>query len=204
LAFCLNLRSRRRWRSLRAPKSVLPPLALLTDTERLADPVPILGRLPTGSLVILRHYDSPERATLGARLARLCREKRLRLLVAGDFALAVTLAAGLHLPEGLVGRAPARIRLWHRRRRGWLTAAAHGRLALAGAARLRADAALLAPVFPTRSHPGRPGLGCPAFRRLVRGAGLPVYAMGGVTVLTVLRLFGSGAIGVATVGELGS
>ena len=123
--------------------------------------------------------------------------------MAGDFTLAVKLAAGLHLPEGLLRQASARIRLWHRRGNRLLTAAAHGRPALVGAAHLWADAALLAPVFPTRSHPGRPGLGCLAFRRLVRGARLPVYAMGGVNALTLPRLFGSGAIGVATVGGLG-
>lgn len=194
LAIHLNLATRR---------AGFPALALLTDTRRLPDPLPVIARLPPGSWVVLRHYDSPERLALGRQLAQACRQKRLRLLVAGDFPLAMELGAGLHLPEALAARASARIRLWHKKPGRPLTVAAHGRQALVRAARLAADAALLAPVFPTLSHPGQPSLGTLAFRRLVRGARLPVYALGGVTVATIGRLRGSGTVGIATVGGLG-
>lgn len=180
----------------------LPPLALLTDHTRLADPLAAAAALPAGSLVVFRHYDMPGRAALAAHLARLCRARRLVLLVAADLDLAVRLGAGVHLPEGLAVAASPRLRLWHRRRGRCLTAAAHGRLALCRAAGLGADAALLSPVFPTASHPGAKSLGPLAFRRLARGAALPVYALGGVTGRTIGRLAASGAAGVATVGGL--
>ena len=60
-------------------------------------------------------------------------------------------------------------------------ATAHGVGELALAARLGADAALLSPVFPTRSHPGALVLGPVRFRLLTRQAGLPVIALGGMS-----------------------
>jgi thiamine-phosphate pyrophosphorylase len=177
-------------------------LVLMTDADRRPDPLPLAARLPAGSWVVLRHYGRPGRAELAARLARLCRARRLTLLVAGDFALARALSAGLHLPEAMAAGPAARLRLWHRRRRRPLTVAAHGRRALVRAAALGADAALLAPLFATASHPGRAALGLLAFRRLATVAKVPVYALGGVTGRTILALRGSAAAGVATVGGI--
>lgn len=194
-----------RTQSLQSPRrrSGLPPLALLSDERRLPDPTPLLPLLPRGSLVILRHYAAPDRDAMARRLARACRVRGLRLLVAGDVGLACRMGLGLHLPEGMARTPPALVGLWRRRGGGPLTVAAHDRRALAQARRLKADAALLSPVFPTASHPGASGLGPLAFRILVRRAGLPVYALGGVTTKRIGRLRGSGAVGVATVGGLG-
>ncbi len=153
---------------------------LLSDPQRLPDPAPLLGRLPPGAAVIFRAYGNAERAQQAARLALLCRARRLRLLVADDFALAVRLNAGLHLPEYRGRTVLCRVRLWHRHRGALLTMAAHGRAALGRAAGLGCDAALLSPVFATASHPGAPGLGLLRLRALLKGARLPVYALGGV------------------------
>jgi thiamine-phosphate pyrophosphorylase len=176
--------------------------ALMTDRDRLADPRPLLDRLAPGMLVVLRHYGAPDRVALAEALARACRVRRLTLLIAGDFDLAVRLGAGLHLPEWRVRAAGPRIRLWHRRTRRQLTAAAHSRMALRRAAALGADLAFLSPVFATPSHAEARPLGTLGFRFLVRGAALPVWALGGVTTRTIGRFNGSGAAGVATVGGL--
>src|SRR5206468_2169139 len=103
----------------------LPPLLLLTDARRLTDPLPAAARLPRGAGVVLRHYGEPGRAALAARLARLARARGLKLIVAGDLALARAVGAhGLHLPE----RAP---RPPGARPRGFLlTVAAHSLPAL--------------------------------------------------------------------------
>lgn len=200
LAGHLKLRGARGCEKSRGARGCdLPPLALLTDSARLADPVPALLRLPVGSLVVFRHYQAADRSFLAFKLARLCRERRLALLVAGDFSLAVRLGAGVHLAEGLARLAQPRLRLWHRRRRRLLTAAAHGRVALQRARAIGADAAFLGSVFPSESHPDGRCLGSLIFRRLTRRAGLPVYALGGVRSSTVGRLRGCGAAGVATV-----
>jgi len=188
--------------NLPARTTGLPALVLVTDEIRLADPLPVLAQLPVGSWVILRHYAADNRAALARSLARACRARRLVLLVAGDLDLAVAVGAGLHLPEGMARESLARIRLWRRRRLAPLTCAAHSRPALRRAAMIGATAALLSPVFPTLSHPGAKVLGSLAFRRLVRSAGVAVYALGGVNAATIGRLTGSGAAGIACVGGL--
>jgi thiamine-phosphate pyrophosphorylase len=175
--------------------------ALLTDDKRMPDPLPLLPLLPPGSLVVLRHYDAPDRAALARALARACRARRLIFVVAGDFDLALAIGAGLHLPEHRVRAVAPRIRLWHRRGKP-LSAAAHGRGALVRAATIGVDFAVLSPVFPTASHPGAAALGRLRFRSLARGARVPVWALGGVTVETMRRLRDGGASGVATVGNL--
>ena len=184
--------------------SGLPGRFLVTDAARRPDPLPAAARLAAGQGVVLRHYGRPERAALAKRLAALAARRKLVLLVADDWRLAAALGAGLHLPEGMLrsGRlAPALG--WARRRRRLVTAACHSRAALAAAARLGVDAALLSPVFATASHPGAPALGPLRFARLCRAARLPVYALGGIAPATIGRLAASGAAGVAGVGAFG-
>jgi len=193
LSLILNLRCRRRIKGRRPP-----PLILLTDETRLPDPLAVAGKLPAGSLVILRHYAAANRMELGISLAKLCRAKRLTLLVAGDLALAQRLKVGLHLPEYLLTKPLAAIRLFGKRK--LLTAACHSRTAMMRAKGAGAKALLLSPVFATQSHPGAKGLGTLAFRRLVRACPLPVYALGGVNAQTIGRLKGSGAAGAAGIG----
>lgn len=181
-------------------RKLLPACILIADSARLGDPEAAIAALPRGSAVILRDYGAPDRPPRAARLAGLCRRHRLRLLVAGDPRLALAVgAAGLHLPEGLVRSGDRRWRLW--RKPGWLvTAAAHSPAAIARARRAGVDAVLLSPVFATESHPGAASLGPLAFAAWTRTAGVPVYALGGMTAATTRRLSGSGAAGVAAIG----
>lgn len=176
-------------------------LVAVTDARRGGDPLRLAASLPAGATLIFRHYEAPDRSILAMRLAALCRKNRLTLMVAGDFDLAIRARAGLHLPDGMAAHAPARIRLW-KRRGGTLTVAAHDRAGLRRAARLGAQAALLSPVFATRSHPGIKPLGIVAFRRLAREAKLPVIALGGIDRTSVLQLKSAPIAGVAAVGAL--
>src|ERR1041384_7766902 len=83
----------------RGPK--LPRLWLFTDARRLPDPRPAIARLPRGLAgVVLRHDAEPGRAMLGRDIARICRARRLALVVAGDARLAAVLGAGVHLRGG--------------------------------------------------------------------------------------------------------
>jgi len=192
----LNLRCRQTLRG-RHP----PALVLVTDAERMPDPLPVAARLPAGSLVIFRHYGHPDRAAVGKTLADLCRRKRLSLLIAGDFALAVTLKTGLHLPEHLLRQPLSRQRLWSRQKpSSLLSVACHGRAAFRAAIEIGADMALLSPVFPTASHPDTRPLGNLRFRRLAEAAAVPLYALGGMNRRTVGRLAESGAAGIAAIG----
>lgn len=180
----------------------LPPLWLFTDARRVADPRPVVARLPKGLAgVVLRHDGVPGRAALGRDLARLCRVRRLRLVVAGDPRLAAALGAGMHLRGG---RWPVGAPVLVRRRVGALvTSSAHGVVELRRAARAGADLAFLSPAFATRSHPDATVLGSLRWGRFARGAGLPVAALGGIGGVSVRRLPRGLCCGVGAIEALG-
>ncbi|MDA8050368.1 MAG: thiamine phosphate synthase [Rhodospirillales bacterium] len=159
----------------------LPTLWLFTDERRLPDPLPAVARLPPGLAgVVFRHDEAAGRAALGRALARLCRARRLVLVVAGDVRLAANLHAGLHHRRG------RRTVPWPRR--GVLTASAHDRAELARAARAGADIVFLGPAFATASHPGQRPLGPVRWNLLARRASIPVAALGGVTGKSIRAL----------------
>ncbi|WP_341893968.1 thiamine phosphate synthase [Ferrovibrio terrae] len=182
-------------RTLATPASRRKPEAwpvrwLVTDARRLPDPLPAIRRLQSGDGVLFRHYElAPvRRLALARQIAALCRRQGLVLLVAGDVRLARAVHAdGLHLPQGLIGRAAAA----RRTGLGQVTAAAHDAGAVRRAARAGVDAVLISPVFSTASHPGAAGLGAlrfAALSMLARHLGLMVYALGGITAASARRL----------------
>lgn len=179
----------------------------MTDVARGGDPVAAASRLPPSRVrgcgpgwaaVVLRHDGVAGRERLAAVLARLCRSRGLRLVVARDVRLAARLGAGLHLADGM-----PRPLCWRPRRGALLTIAAHGARALRRAKALGADLALLSPLFPTPSHPGAAALGPVRFAALARRAGLPVAALGGIAggwrAVAARR---AGAVAFAAVGAL--
>jgi thiamine-phosphate pyrophosphorylase len=178
----------------------LPALILMTDQVRVPDPLAAARFLPRGSAVILRHTDAKARAALGHTLVELAHNRGLKLLVAGDAPLAAEIGAhGLHLPEARAREAAH----WRALKPSWtITAAAHSERALATARIACADAALLAPVFATSSHPERKPLGLLRARLIAARAGLPVYALGGVNALTIGRLAQANFAGVAAIEAL--
>ncbi len=183
-------RARHASRSARA----LPVLWLFTDTRRLPDPRPAARRLPAGlSGVVLRHDDHPDRLMIGLDLARICRQRRLALVVAGDSRLAARLGAGVHLRGGFHPGLPRVIRPG-----ALVTSSAHDPAQLRRARLRGADLAFLSPAFPTLSHPGEPALGAARWMIMARQAGLPVAALGGIDGRTIRRLrhcAGAAAIG---------
>jgi thiamine-phosphate pyrophosphorylase len=178
----------------RRPGSNLPRLWLFTDARRLPDPRPAVSRLPRGLAgVVLRHDGEPDREALGRDLARICRARRLALVVAGDARLSATLGAGVHLRAG---RWPGGVR----RRTGMITSSAHGAADLWRARRAGVRLAFLSPVFPTLSHRDAIALGPIRWTRLARAGQLRVAALGGVDGSNIRRLprrvcHGVGAIG---------
>ena len=67
---------------------------------------------------------------------------------------------------------------------------------------LGADFAVLSPVLSTPSHPGQQGMGWETFARCLSDAGLPVYAMGGLSRSHLERAQSLGAHGVAGIRSL--
>ncbi len=153
----------------------LPALWLISDARNDAGLERALARLPRGSGLIYRHYhlDGPERLGRFRKLRRIAKA-RGHVVILADSAL----TAREWGADGIYG-APRS--LWPRRAGLLHLATAHDLAELGLAARLGADAALLSPVFPTRSHPGAPVLGAACFRLLARQSRLPVIALGGMT-----------------------
>lgn len=198
----LAKRLKRRYRATTTRAARLPSLILMSDTRRLPDPARALASLPRGSAVIFRHYDAPDRVQRARRLVAAARARGVRVLIAGDARLAAAVGAdGVHLPEGLARHGPGLWSCW--RRKGWLvTAAAHSRAALFRAAKAHADAALLGPVFPTASHPERTALGAIRLALLARQSPLPVFALGGISLIAARRLKDARLVGIAGISGL--
>lgn len=158
-----------------ARAKTLPALWLISDARNDAVLDRALARLPRGSGLIYRHYHlaGPQRL---ARFRTLRRAARARghVVILADSAL----TAREWGADGIYGSPRS---LWPRRAGLIHLATAHDMAELGLAARLGADAALLSPVFATRSHPGGTKLGPVRFRLLARQAALPVIALGGMT-----------------------
>ena len=172
----------------------LPPLALLTDDERLPDPLAAAAALPGGSLVVVRARDAMRRETLVKEMLAVARHRDLIVLIADDPALAARLGAeGVHLPEQRAHEAGH----WRALHPRWIiSAAAHG----GRAAPAMLDLVMLSPIFPTRSHPGRATLGAARANAMAKTFRTPVYALGGIDASNARLLHGFA--GIAAIGAL--
>ena len=163
----------------------------MTDDDRLPDPIAAAQALPKGSLVIVRSRDARRRWALAEALR--AKTSDLILLAADDPELADSLH-GLHLPEAHARDAAH----WRALRPHWIiTVAAHSARGLQAP---YADAALLSPIFATRSHPKAKPLTAARARLIARHALLPVLALGGVTARNAALL--SGFSGIAAIDGL--
>jgi len=178
----------------------LPPLVLMTDDERLPDPLAAARALPPGSMVVVRARQGAHRAKLAEALQPITRARRLTLLIANDPALADRMrAAGVHFSEANARQAGS----WRARRPHWLiTIAAHSLRACLAARQMRADAVFLGPLFATASHPNGNHLGSTRGRTIARTALLPSYALGGIAPASARRLAGSRFVGLAAIAAL--
>lgn len=149
-------------------------------------------------LVQLRAHDLSDDDYVGLAQGafRLCARHGTRLLLNRDPHLVRDLPChGLHL-TGWRLAALVRRPLGDQRLVG---ASCHTTRDLAHAAHLGLDYALLSPVRATRSHPDAQPLGWARFAALAEGAGLPVYALGGLGPGDLDVAFAHGAQGIAAI-----
>lgn len=176
----------------------LPPLIFMTDPGRTPEPWRTAARLPAGSAVIYRGFGRPEAAAEANRLREVTFGADVRLLIAGDAELALTIRAdGVHLPERDLERAPG----LRAERLDWiLTGAVH---AAASAVPPCLDAVLISPVFPQGgTSPARPPLGVEGLAEMIQSIRLPAYALGGIDAARAHRLAAAGPCGIAAVGAV--
>ena len=160
----------------------LPAKWLLSDERNDAVLEHALRRIRPGSAFVFRdyHLSAGQRRRRFARLRRIARARGHLVILASDAVTARAWGA-----DGWYGP-PAGLRP---RRTGLIAlAAVHDMREIARANLLGADAALLSPVFPTRSHPGAKTLGPRRFRLLAKRAQMPVIALGGMDARRAVRL----------------
>ena len=148
----------------------LPATWLVSDRRNDAALEAALRRLPRGSGFIFRHYHLPdlERRARFERLARLARSRGHLVALAGDRTQARRWGADKAYGPG-----------------GHLVPA-HSLSEIGRAG--QAEALLLSPVFPTRTHSGARALGPLRFRLLAARAQVPVIALGGMNACTARQL----------------
>ena len=181
-------------------RKALPALLFFTDPVRTPQPEAIAERLPAGTAVVFRAFGAADAQARGARLAAVCRTRRLVFLVGADAGLAQRLGAdGVHLPERLAHRA-RRLKAAHP---AWIvTAAAHSTAAARRALFAGADAVVVSSAFASRSPSAGAPIGPVRLAILVRRAGGPVYALGGIDNEKARLLKDTGLAGLAAVDGL--
>ena len=157
-----------------SPLAELPDTWLVTDKRNDEWLEAAMKSLPRGSGLIFRHYhlDGTARRSRFRHLARMARRLGHVIVLSGEMRQARRWGAdGAYGAPGTLAKGA----------RGMRLVTAHSLREIAQAHRARADAILLSPVFPTRSHPKARSLGPLRFRLLAAYANVPVIALGGMT-----------------------
>ncbi len=152
----------------------LPNLWLLSDARNDELLPRALRSLPRGSAFVYRHYhlDPKARRARFDELMPLVAEGGLLAILSGsDDEARRWGAVGSYGPPEAIGEAPELLRI----------AAVHDAHEIAYANAACADAAMLSPVYATRTHPGAVPLGPERFHALAALAEMPVIALGGMT-----------------------
>jgi thiamine-phosphate pyrophosphorylase len=168
-----------------ARQPALPTIWLISDARNDAWLEVTLARLPRGSGLIYRHYHlaPQERRARFERLMPIARERGHVVVLSGAPRQARRWKAhGTYRAPAQAGALGGRVG------RGLRLVTAHSLREIAAARRARADAIVLSPVFPTRTHPGARALGPLRFRLLAARAGAPVIALGGMTAQRARRI----------------
>jgi 8-oxo-dGTP diphosphatase len=135
---------------------------------------------------------APELERFAAAVIALARPHGARVLINSDTELARRAGAdGVHLASAQLAR------LERRPAFDWCAASCHNAGELVRAAELGADFAVLGPVQATLTHPDSTPIGWESFSALVRGASLPVFALGGMQPDNLETAWRYGAQGIA-------
>ena len=153
-----------------APNQPQWPREWLMTDERLGDRLwEAIEALPQGGGIVFRHYGlaAEARLNLGLKVAKLARVRNLLFAVAGSTKLAEEFDAALAHNPDVPGKLPLSVAV-HDERQALLARTAGAVLTF------------VAPVLPTRSHPGAPALGPERAAAIASQAGCPAIALGGM------------------------
>jgi len=182
----------------------VPPLLVISDRHQARQPLEAVAEAVFAGgcrWFSLREKDLPplERRALLAALAALAQRFGAVVTAHEDIEAVVKAGAGgVHLPSGGSPEA-ARARLPD----ALIGASAHSADEAAALLRAGADYVTLSPVFLTVSKPDYgPALGLEGLARIVARVSGPVIALGGITPENAASCLGTGARGVAVMGEI--
>lgn len=183
----------------------LPRVHAITDARvlRLEDLGARAAAIAAAGPAVALHVR--DRGAGGRRLAEMTRRfltlagpPEASILVNGHPDIAQGCAAqGVQLGQGDLRPTDAR-RIFHR---GWIGCSVHSEMEAEAAADAGADFLLAGNIFPTSSHPEWPARGVDLIRRCTT-MGLPVIAIGGVSLERLPELLDAGAYGVAGISAL--
>lgn len=126
----------------------------------------------------------------------LCRDYNARLLLNGEPELLESIDAdGIHLTSDRLTTLDRRPIVQGK----WLSASTHNTVQLDQAAHIGCDFVTLSPLRTTPTHPDATPLGWHDFQQLVEPAGMPVFALGGMTRHDANHARAVGAQGIASI-----
>jgi 8-oxo-dGTP diphosphatase len=150
----------------------------------------IRARLEQGlKLIQVRDKNLANREAFARSVLELSRPYKAKVLINGEPAIG----------DGVHFTARQLMALKARPAHGLAAASCHTREELDRAAQLALDFAVLGPVRESASHPGAATLGWDGFAAVARGAGIPVYAIGGMRRAELVTAWRAGAHGLAMI-----
>lgn len=170
-------------------------MILMTDDDRLVDPSPIIPSMPPNSAVIIRSRSKATREQRANALSALCHHHQVSLLVSCEIPPERLIGDGVHIPEACRARWQ-RKDFWRLRPR-LVTTSAHDLTSAKRASQWGADAVLLSPFCPTKSHPGGKSLGYWRGATINRHINIPTIALGGIDQKSMGRVLDLGFFGYA-------
>ena len=180
----------------------LPKIIIIFDDKKFTIKKFQLLRIPRGSAILFRSYKIINRKKIAKELLKFCRMNGLKLLISSDIRMAREINAdGIHLPEYMVYN-QSKIN-WKnfkilKNKFNWIvTVAAHNKKTLYKANQNYIDAAILSPIFSTKSHASKISLGITKLIKWTNETNVPVYALGGIRLKNIQYLKKSGIIGFA-------
>lgn len=176
----------------------LPPVYVISNAAELGEAQSLKmidSALRSGiGLLQVREKNMPPEILTGfaTKILKMAKCYQAKVLINANIALAQMLGAdGVHLTSRQLMSLTARPAV------NWCGASCHNEEELYQAVSLGVDFVTLSPVNPTQSHPALPTLGWQRFSTLIREYPLPVYALGGMSIIDLDAVQEQGAHGVA-------
>jgi len=189
-------------KGIKTKDNKLPKIIIIFNDDDFDEKKFLNLKITKESAFLLRSYKAKGRKKIAKRLLKFCRMKKLKLLIASDIKLAEDINAhGVHFPEYMIKK--KNIINWVivkniKLRKNWIiTTAVQSLQAIKNAEFFDIDAALLSPVFSSKSHPNKKNLGINKFSKIVKKTKLPIYALGGINIKNIKSLLRTDIIGYA-------